>query len=132
MIIRISQLIGQFWWQFCDQVVMIVECVKTATGSNLGRWTLISDIKIRYSVWYWWEEQTSKHVCQWIYPLIVRTTFIDWPESSQYDCSVFYCYYYYMCINLSVTRMICVSFYSYRILTKIKIMTICIISYTEL
>ena len=63
------------------QAVMIVECEKTATGSNLGRSTLISDIEIRDSVGYWWEEQTSKHVCQWIYPLIVRTA-IDWPESS--------------------------------------------------
>ena len=39
-----------------------MECVKTATGSNLGRCTLISNIEIRDSVWYWWEEQTSKHV----------------------------------------------------------------------
>ena len=63
--------------------VMIVECEKMATGSNLGRCTLISDIEIRDSVWYWWEEQTSKHVCQWIYPLIVITALIDWPEFSQ-------------------------------------------------
>ena len=62
---------------------MIVECEKTATGSNLDRCTLFSEIEIRDSVWYWWEEQTSKHVCQWIYPLIVRTALIDWPESSQ-------------------------------------------------
>ena len=31
------------------QDVMIVECEKTATGSNLGRCTLISDIEIRDS-----------------------------------------------------------------------------------
>ena len=67
----------------CGLAVMIVEYEKTAMGLNLGRCTLISDIEIRDSVWYWWEEQTSKHVCQWIYPLIVRTELIDWPESSQ-------------------------------------------------
>ena len=71
------------------QAVMIVECVKTVRGSNLGRCTLINDIEIRYSVWYWWEEQTSKHVRQWIYPLIVRTALIDWPESSQLVLFIF-------------------------------------------
>ena len=47
--LRISQLIRQFSqisMGFRGQAVMIVECEKTVTGSNLGQCTLISDIEI--------------------------------------------------------------------------------------